>query len=63
MTSEIAFDNGKSLLVHAAWSPIKPKVQAFFQRQFISPTPMDVNKIHIDFEKTDGSRIGGVTKT
>ena len=60
MTSEIINKNGsgtigpRRLVTHQT-----SKVQAFFTRQFISPTPLDTNTIHIDFEKTDGSRIGG----
>jgi len=60
MTSEIANNNGSGTLgPRRLVTRQTSKVQAFFTRQFISPTPLDINTIHIDFKKTDGSRIGG----
>ncbi len=60
MTSEIANKNGSGTIgPRRLVTNQTSKVQAFFTRQFISPTPMDIDRVYIDFKKIDGTRIGG----
>lgn len=60
LTSEGLFKNGPDTIgPRRLVTRQTTKVPAFFDRQLISPTPMDIDAIHMDIKKIAGSRIGG----
>lgn len=60
MMSEIENDNGPGTIgPRRLVTNQVSEVVAFFNKQFVSPTPMDIDKIDIRFKKLGGSRFGG----